>query len=205
MSRIDSFSDPFLTTWPVSGQVVILDLEYTSWKGSMERNWSVDWEFREIVQIGAVRVKVESDTFINEETFERLVKPVRNPRLSDHFSTLTGITDALVSEKGRCFTDALGDFIEFVQSSQIWSMGFDGEVLRENTTLNRFPYPFHRNQVLNIRPAFSKILNLPEADIMSCKLPEILGLKKSENNHTALDDSLTIFRALNHMRKEGLV
>ena len=29
----------------------ILDLEYTSWKGSLQRNWSFDWEKKEIINI----------------------------------------------------------------------------------------------------------------------------------------------------------
>ena len=122
MSRVDTFPDPFLTTWPTSGRVIILDLEYTSWEGSIHRNWAEKWEFREIVQIGAVRLTVKRHEFIKEETFERIVKPVRNPQLSDHFSNLTGITNNLVSEQGNYFNDAFTDFVQFVtNSSQIWS------------------------------------------------------------------------------------
>lgn len=206
MSRIDTFPDPLLTTWPLSGRVVILDLEYTSWPGSLQRNWAEEWEFREIVQIGAVRLRVKPDEFIVEVQFERIVKPVRNPQLSDHFSNLTGITDSLVLEKGGHFHDALADFVQFVSNkTQIWSVGFDGEVIRENTTFNRIPYPFDKNQVLNIRPALSRVLNLSESDIMSCNLPGILKLPAAPGNHSALADSLSIFRTLNHLRKEGLV
>ena len=31
---------------------IIIDTEYTSWKGSQERNWSNKYEYKELVQIG---------------------------------------------------------------------------------------------------------------------------------------------------------
>ena len=34
--------------------VLFFDTEYTSWEGSISRNWSEPNEFKEIVQIGAV-------------------------------------------------------------------------------------------------------------------------------------------------------
>ena len=39
------------------GEFVLFDLEFTAWEGSLERGWSEPWEAREIIQIGAVRVK----------------------------------------------------------------------------------------------------------------------------------------------------
>jgi len=33
----------------------ILDMEFTSWKGSLERNWSFEWEKREIVNIQTLK------------------------------------------------------------------------------------------------------------------------------------------------------
>ncbi len=37
--------------------VVVYDLEYTAWEGSLERNWSGPNEDPEIVQIGAVKIR----------------------------------------------------------------------------------------------------------------------------------------------------
>ena len=72
--------------------VVIFDLEYTAWEGSLGRDWSLEDEHREIVQIGAVRL--EADTLDELDALECLVRPVMNPVLSDYFAALTGITNA---------------------------------------------------------------------------------------------------------------
>lgn len=206
MSRIDSYPDPILKKWPETGMIVLLDLEYTSWEGSIQRNWAAVWEFREIVEIGAIRLKVKPNRFEVGEKFERLVKPVKNPRLSDHFSTLTGITDSMVSKRGFEFMNVFEEFIHFVSnSSTIWSMGYDGEVLRENCFLNNIPYPFQNNRVLNIRPALSTILNIPENQIVSSKLPEIIGLSTSRKKHSALADAMSIYQGIDQLRKNGLL
>ena len=36
---------------------IIFDTEFTAWKGSQERDWSGENEERELVQIGALKVK----------------------------------------------------------------------------------------------------------------------------------------------------
>ena len=60
MPKTDSaawqYQDPILRSWPNHGRVVVFDLEWTAWEGSIQRGWSEDWEHREIVQIGAVLV-----------------------------------------------------------------------------------------------------------------------------------------------------
>ena len=82
---------------PASGMIIIADLEYTSWEGALESGWSAPGQFREIVQIGAVRVDA-GDGFVEMAHFSMLVRPTINPELSDYFVTLTGITnDAMAS------------------------------------------------------------------------------------------------------------
>ena len=39
---------------------VIYDTEFTSWKGSQERNWSKPNEYRELVAIGALLINLQS-------------------------------------------------------------------------------------------------------------------------------------------------
>jgi inhibitor of KinA sporulation pathway (predicted exonuclease) len=82
---------------PASGMFIIADLEYTSWECALESGWSAPGQFREIVQIGAVRVDA-GDGFAEMAHFSMLVRPTINPELSDYFVTLTGITnDAMAS------------------------------------------------------------------------------------------------------------
>lgn len=49
---------------------MIYDLEFTTWPGAQERNWTGPGEFREIVQIGALRV---DPTLRVESSFETLI------------------------------------------------------------------------------------------------------------------------------------
>lgn len=56
---------------PASGLMVIADLESTSWEGAQESGWSGPGQFREIVQIGAVRVDA-GDGFAERANFSVL-------------------------------------------------------------------------------------------------------------------------------------
>jgi len=40
----------------LSNSFIIYDLEYTAWEGSINRNWSDDGEYKEIIEIGAIVV-----------------------------------------------------------------------------------------------------------------------------------------------------
>ena len=64
---------------------IVFDLEFTSWEGSMQRNWSGENEYKEIVQIAAIKV---TDGKISDK-LNILVKPNINPNLSDYFQKLT--------------------------------------------------------------------------------------------------------------------
>ena len=69
--------------------IVGFDMEWTAWEGSWSRSWSAPGEYREIVQIGAV--KLDGGNALGErDSFDVLVRPPRNPVLSDYFIALTG-------------------------------------------------------------------------------------------------------------------
>ena len=72
-------------------QIVIFDTEFTAWEGSMQRQWSLDWEHREIIQIAAVKVELTLSGAQVVSSFNTLVKTVINPTLSDYIIQLTGI------------------------------------------------------------------------------------------------------------------
>ena len=38
-------------------KIAIIDMEWTAWKGSASRNWSLSYENKEIVQVGFVVTK----------------------------------------------------------------------------------------------------------------------------------------------------
>ena len=57
--------------------LLIIDAEWTSWEGSMERNWSLENEYREIVQISAIKIH-NLETLHNTKFFSIYIKPKIN-------------------------------------------------------------------------------------------------------------------------------
>jgi inhibitor of KinA sporulation pathway (predicted exonuclease) len=203
MPRIDTYSDPCLESWPMEGTIVVFDLEYTSWKGSRDGNWSRPCEQREIVQFGAVKARLLNRRFKAIATFDRLVHPLINPKLSNHFVNLTGITQEQLELEGVPFARAWEAFCAFcADAAQIWCVGRDGEVLRENFALRQidgvFPAP-----CFDIRPALAKALDLKEDEVVSSRLPGLLQFELIGQAHQAVSDARAVLNALDHLAKAG--
>ena len=184
--------------------IVIFDLEFTAWPGAQERGWTGPGESREIVQIGAIRVDAASLTVDGE--FEALVRPVRNPRLSDYFQQLTGITEQAVSERGAGFADALDDFLKFCDGAYTLSYGNDMVILGENLVLQSPPGRAPAQPLppfANIRPYLNRVL--PQTTgLASGSLAAALNRPgPAESTHNALADCHSILEALRHLRAEG--
>ena len=81
-----------------SNMLAIFDLEFTSWEGSLQREWSGKNEHREIVEIGVVKLDLLNWRVTGEE-YRRLVKPRVNPQLSEYFTNLTQISQKEVTIK----------------------------------------------------------------------------------------------------------
>jgi inhibitor of KinA sporulation pathway (predicted exonuclease) len=122
-----------LSPLPISSSIVVYDLEFTAWEGSMAERWLKPGQFREIVQIGAVRLDAHS----LEETaqFETLVKPRLNPVLSEYFERLTGITNAQLAARGQDLGKAYAEFLAFVAVSTTFAFGRDDLIFAENFKL----------------------------------------------------------------------
>ncbi len=119
-------------------EVVIYDLEFTTWPGAIERNWSGIEEYREIISIGAIRVDL--DNLQEIEAMEVIVKPSVNPSLSDYCTNLTGITDGHIKVEGIEIHEALQKFASFIEERNIFSYGFDIVVILENLRLNNIQF-----------------------------------------------------------------
>ena len=205
------YKDPILQTWPHSGHVVVFDLEYTAWEGSWERSWSEDWEHREIVQIGAVLVDTAAG-FEQVDSFNRFIKPIRNPLLSNYFITLTGIDQTTVDNEGTLFAEAYPEFVQFVGDVEVlFANGTDGEVLRENCKLNNMGYVFERGRIINIRSKIASEVSERVGQkydfIDSGDLIDVLGCSTSTDNsgHNALADAKKISFALRELRRHSAI
>ena len=183
---------------PASGVIVIADLEYTSWEGVQESGWSAPGQFREIVQIGAVRVDAGND-FAELASFSVLVRPMINPELSAYFVDLTGITSAEVAQAGVELADALSAFAAFAGTDVILSHGRDDLVIGEDCALKDFENPFADTDWRDINPPLRAITG---EHLMSSELPVHFGVGPVENAHDALADARGLARILTHLRND---
>ncbi|WDV50197.1 exonuclease domain-containing protein [Streptomyces coeruleorubidus] len=185
---------------------VVFDLEFTSWPGALEQDWGAPGQLREIVQIGALRLR--EDCSVVEE-YEALVRPVANPRLSAYFTELTGIDQETVDREGISAAEALGDFLGFCRGQSALSYGNDMVVLGENVGWARARGEEIKNgylaaRFLNIRPWLNAIA--PETETANVgRLWQVLGLPKpaAGKEHSALFDCYSFAAAIKHLRSTG--
>ncbi len=185
---------------------VVFDLEFTSWTAALENDWGAPGQLREIVQIGALRLR--EDCSVVEE-YEALVRPVTNPQLSPYFTELTGIDQETVDREGISAAEALGDFLGFCLGESVLSYGNDMVVLGENVGWARARGQEVKNgflaaSFLNIRPWLNSLA--PEtATVNVGRLWQVLDLPRpgAGKEHSALFDCYSFAAAIKHLRGAG--
>ena len=186
-----------------SGPVVIFDLEMTAWEGSVVRDWCLDGEHPEIVQIGAVRLRPTPE--LEEiDTLDLLVRPRINPVLSDYLVALTGLNDAMVAEQGLTFAAALARFQGFCGASgDILSFGRDRDFLLRNCALDGLLCRIDGTRFRNVKPYVQHVLDPEGHGLTSGGLPRALGLPAPGPAHNALADVRAVAGALRHLSAAG--
>lgn len=184
--------------------LIIFDTEFTAWQGSQERNWSEPWEFREVIQIAAVKVKVGENGIEVLGSFNELLTPIRNPLLSEYIVDLTGISQEMVDEFGIDFTSALKQFHDFCERGQItcFAWGSDPAVLEENCFLNDINMPEFSAGFVDLRQ-LAKKLELSGANLSSGELSNHLKMDVSGHQHNALHDVRSMAAALDKWIASG--
>lgn len=185
--------------------IVFYDTEATTWPGALQRNWSGKGEYREMVQIGAIRFNLENMEELDE--FNVLIKPVKNPIVSDFFTELTGITQKQIDEKAIPFPEAYQLFTTFAGNNLTSCYGWDAYLMRENLGWYDMPNSEKDFDSLDIGPWFKK-LGAPHGiqnDTNSGKLASVLGVPiKSIQEHNALHDVRSIAAAYRFLRDKGI-
>lgn len=123
-------------------ELIIYDLEYTTWPGAIERNWSKKNEIREITWIAAILVDV--DTLQELDSFDCIVKPTINPVLSEYFVNLTGLSQERMEREGVSFLEGFRAFQRFVNIRPIVCHGRDIVALLENFQLKNLEFRARR-------------------------------------------------------------
>lgn len=185
---------------------VVFDLEFTSWPGSLDQDWALPGQFREIVQIGALRI--DEDCRVVEE-YEALVRPVFNPQLSPYVIELTGIDQSAVDRDGLAPADALGEFLGFCQAQTVLSYGNDMVVLGENVGWARSRGETMTNGILdpsflNVRPWLNACAPTTSSANVG-RLWDVLDLPKpaAGGEHSALFDCYSFVAAIKHICAAG--
>jgi inhibitor of KinA sporulation pathway (predicted exonuclease) len=179
---------------------VIFDLEFTAWEGSMQHAWTRPGEFREIVQIGAVRLGPGNLRPVDE--FELLILPRLNPVLSGFFTELTGITNEDMAKRGVDFVTGYRAFLDFAAGAQLWAHGRDDLVIAANLQL----YGWDKH--LSVPPYTNAILWFLEQGVdlrgkHACDAPEAAGAVFTGRKHNALDDARGVAAAIRAMIEKG--
>ncbi len=119
----------------LSKNFIIYDLEYTAWEGSKKRNWGNIGEYKEIIEIGAIAVNRK---FEEINSFNTLIKPKKNPILSDYIINLTGISNKMILDEAINFKNGYIEFIKFIKrySKTAFAYGDDKIILLENLKMN---------------------------------------------------------------------
>jgi inhibitor of KinA sporulation pathway (predicted exonuclease) len=184
-----------------SPTITIFDLEFTAWECSMARHWLVPGEFKEVVQIGAV--KLDADSFRVLAEFDMLVRPRINPVLSPYFEKLTGITSDRVARQGTDFAIAYARFLDFAAGGPVAAFGHDERVLEDNIRLYGMKGAATLPLFYDLRGWFA-VQGIDPRGMHSCDLGPALGLPFAGQAHNALDDARSIAGAMEVMASRGL-
>ena len=193
--------------------IVIFDTEYTTWKGCNENGWH-GWQEKEVVQIAAARINEKLEVLDELCLF---VKPTINPVLSDYFENLTGITNAMVQEKGLFYPEAYAKFSEFVGNDVCWSHGWgspienpsDGNIMNHNCEILNLPVKNIKYK--NVAAFFAEMYKKHGIDIKSQSsgmIARLLGREENLKNlgiseHNAMYDVYSIIEGLRYFSAES--
>jgi len=183
-----------------SPTITIFDLEYTAWECSMARHWLTPGEFREVVQIGAVRL--DADSFAILDTFEALVVPRVNPVLSPYFEKLTGITSRQLIRDGMDFSTAYAGFLAFAGEGPIAAYGRDDRALRDNLRLYGMTGARPLPVFYDLRGWFA-VLGVDPRGMHSCDIALALGVPFQGRAHNALDDARSVATVMALLASRG--
>lgn len=181
---------------------LVIDLEATcSNDGSIAR------EEMEIIEIGAVMFSRSKMAVVEE--FGTLIKPTRNPILSDFCKELTTITQNKVCEAPE-FKEAFGQFTEWYntfdpKNNKIlfssWG-NYDKNQLLRDCAFHGVKYPFAKH--LNIKKYFSFVHNRRK-QVGTTKALRSIGLEFEGTHHRGIDDARNITRLLDDTIKRDLL
>ncbi len=168
----------------------VFDLEFTAWEGSMARRWLAPGEFKEVVQIGAVRL--DADTLEEVAALDLLVRPRINPVLSAYLEDLTGVTNARLKADGFDFAEAYDRFADFAARRDDLRLrprrsGAGGEP----AALRHSPMRRRCRRYINVTP-WLRANGIEPKGNHACHVGPLCGAAFEGHEHDALDDARSV-------------
>jgi len=179
---------------------VFFDTEFTAWAGSMARRWAGPGEHKEIVQIGAV--VVDTQTLVEKAAFQVLIRPVKNPVLSDYLVGLTRITNERLRDEGVDFATGVGRFLDFVGDASLHCYGRDDRIIAANASLLSKAHLWPDRATMNLKDWLLEV-GIPLAGVHSGALASHVGSVAQGVAHDALVDARSLAEAVRYLVKKG--
>lgn len=185
-------------------QIIIFDTEFTTWEGALARKWSGPNEHREMVQIAAQMIDLETETVL--DSFNCMVKPQVNPILSDYFINLTGITQDQVDTEGVLFQDVYSAFDNWTNGLPIFCYGrtvgepADRGVFEENITLYNLPVELDRSRYSTLTELF-QLAGADTQKYSSGEMYRFFNLPLDGHVHNAMHDVDSLVASLFAVKK----
>jgi inhibitor of KinA sporulation pathway (predicted exonuclease) len=181
-------------------RIVVIDLEATCWEGP-----SPPGETSEIIEVGSAVLHV-ADLRV-ERGPEILVRPTRS-RVGDFCTQLTGITQALLDERGRAFADAIEALREAHGDLQrtVWASygDYDRRKLTDDCRLQGVPFPLSESH-LNVKRLLALAAGWPREEGMAGALRRLgIELVPGTRLHRGTDDAVHIAEMLGRVLASGL-
>lgn len=173
----------------MSATAIVFDLEFTSWAGALQGRWLAPGQFKEVVQIGAVRLDALSLSEV--ATCNLLIRPRLNPELSDYLIQLTGISNERITQEAVDFVPAYRAFLDFCADGMACAFGRDDLVLAENLTL----YGLHAEPTLRRYFNIAQWLRANGIETKgrhACDVGPLCGAEFVGQRHDALDDARSV-------------
>jgi inhibitor of KinA sporulation pathway (predicted exonuclease) len=182
-----------------SAFAVVYDLEFTAWDGSMARKWLAPGEFKEVVQIGAVKVDA---AFAPLETFEVLIRPRLNPQLSDYLAALTGLSNDAIAARGVDFAEGYRAFAAFAGSLPVIAFGRDDLVLADNLRLYGLKTDPPMPRPVDIR-RWLMTNGIDVRGLHACDVGPAAGVPFEGHSHDGLADALSVAAGIRALMVRG--
>jgi len=185
---------------PAVPSAVVFDLEFTAWEGSWDSGWNRPGEYKELLQIGAVKVDAGFGPLAQ---FDRIVRPRLNSELSGFIQRLIGLSNDDVRTRGVDFVTAYRDFADFAEGLPAFSFGRDDRVFADNIRLYGLKdLPLLR--YYDLRPWLTaQGIDIVRPNFHACDVGPAAGVPFRGHQHNGLADASSVAEGVAALMARG--